>query len=157
MPDLQSLCELGQEQLMRMEYLDAEKTLCEAEKIALAERDYDTLGRLYMPLQEARRQRRQRCGEGVVALDLIAQGPSDAVEGRRIIENFPHGQLLVAGWQSIGAAVDVRRLASQHGLYVETFLAAAYPIGGEVVVAIVPLEDTTLPTGEFGNLAELSS
>ena len=30
-----------------------------------------------MPLQEARRQRRQRCGEGVVALDLIAQGPHD--------------------------------------------------------------------------------
>ena len=75
MPNLQSLCELGQEQLIRMEYLAAERTLVEAEEIARRERDFDTLGRLYMPLQETRRQRRQRCGEGIVRLDLIAQGP----------------------------------------------------------------------------------
>src|SRR5690242_7978096 len=116
MPDLQSLCELGQEQLMRMEYLDAEKTLCEAEKIALAQRDYDTLGRLYMPLQETRRQRRQRCGEGVVYLDLMAQGPDDQVSAQRIVENYPHGQLLVAGWGSIEQAVRIRELQKEHGL-----------------------------------------
>src|SRR5438552_3365286 len=73
--DLQSLCELGQHELERMEYLAAEATLVKAEALALAQGDFDTLGRLYMPLQEARRQRRQRCGEGVVCLDLIAPGP----------------------------------------------------------------------------------
>jgi hypothetical protein len=32
-----------------MEYLRAEVTLVEAEKLAFAAEDYDTLGRLYMP------------------------------------------------------------------------------------------------------------
>src|SRR5437763_3420961 len=144
-PDLQSLCELGQEQLMRMEYLDAEKTLCEAEKIAFAQRDFDTLARLYMPLQEARRQRRQGCGEGVVCLDLIAQGPEDALDGKHVVENYPHGQLLVAGWGTIEPALTVRRLAREHKLYVETFLAAVYPAGDGRVVVMVPTEDVRLP------------
>src|SRR3954454_24884703 len=118
-PDLQSLCELGQEQLMRMEYLPAEATLCQAEQIAREQRDFDTLGRLYMPLQEARRQRRQRCGEGVVCLDLIATRPNDRVDGRHVIENYPHGQLLVAGWGSIEPALKVRELQKEHNLFVE--------------------------------------
>jgi hypothetical protein len=124
---------------------------------AWAGRDWDTLARLYMPLQEARRQRRQRCGEGVVALDLIAQGPHDAVDGRRVVENFPHGQLLVAGWRSIEPAVQVRRLAAEHGLYVETFLAAAYTVAGRLAVAVVPLEDAVLPDHDFATIDELKS
>src|SRR5438445_726544 len=100
---LQELCEAGQEQLMAMEYLQAE-----AERRAWEARDWDTLARLYMPLQEARRQRRQRCGEGIVCLDLIAQGPGDAVDARRVVQNYPHGQLLVAGWGSIAPALGVR-------------------------------------------------
>ena len=51
---LQSLCDLGQSQLMQMEYLAAEKTLVEADRLATKLEDLDTLGRLYMPLQEAR-------------------------------------------------------------------------------------------------------
>src|SRR3954470_12169280 len=94
---VQDLCELGSEQLVEMRYLEAEATLARAEAEAWAARDWDTLARLYMPLQEARRQRRQRCGEGVVALELIAHGPSDALDGQHVVENFPHGQLLVAG------------------------------------------------------------
>jgi hypothetical protein len=152
---LQDLCELGSEQLIETRYLEAEATLSRAEEEAWAKRDWDTLARLYMPLQEARRQRRQRCGEGVVALDLVAQGPHDTVDGRRIVENFPHGQLLVAGWKSIEPAVQVRRLAAEHGLYVETFLGAVFPVGGKTAVVIVPLEEAQLPTGEFSTLAEL--
>ena len=144
-PDLQAQCELGQEQLMQMNYLAAERTLAEAERIAWRDRDYDTLARLYMPLQEARRQRRQRCGEGIVCLDLVSEGPSDHIEGRRVVENFSHGQLLVAGWMSIGPALEVRKLQAEHDLYVETFLAAVYPIGAGRVVAIIPLEDVQIP------------
>src|SRR5205814_7216971 len=99
--DLQSRCELGQQQLMQMQYLEAEATLAAAEADAWTARDFDTLSRLYMPLQEARRQRRQRCGEGFVCLDLIATGPADEIDGRRIVENYLHGQLLVAGWGTI--------------------------------------------------------
>jgi hypothetical protein len=144
-PDLQSLCELGQQQLMRTEYLDAEATLASAEAEAWKRRDFDTLSRLYMPLQEARRQRRQVCGEGVVCLDLIATGPEDEIDGRRIVENYPHGQLLVAGWGTIEPALTVRQMQREHKLYVETFLAAVYPIGAGRVVVIAPLEDVTLP------------
>jgi len=146
--DLQSQCELGQQQLMRMEYLEAEMTLAGAEEIAWTKRDFDTLSRLYMPLQEARRQRRQRCGEGIVHLDLLATSPSDKLDGRHVAENFPHGQLLVAGWGTIVPAQEVRRLQRQHLLYVETFLAAVYPAGQARVVVIIPNEDVQLPPPE---------
>src|SRR5687768_17241559 len=149
---LQDLCELGSEQLFQTRYLEAEATLARAEQIAWDGRDWDTIARLYMPLQEARRQRRQRCGEGTVALDLVAQGPHDAVDGRRIVENYSHGQLLVAGWRTIAPAVEVRRLQAEHGLYVETFLGAVYDAGGERIVVIAPTEDANLPERDFASI-----
>jgi hypothetical protein len=145
---LQDLCETGQRKLMAMDYLGAEAALAAAEREAWAARDWDTLARLYMPLQEARRQRRQRCGEGLVVLDLLAAGPDDHVDGRRIVENYPHGQLLVAGWGSTEPARTVRRLQAEHGLFLETFLGAVYPVGAtnpRRAVVIVPLDDADLP------------
>jgi hypothetical protein len=153
--DLQSRCELGQQQLMRTQYLEAEATLADAEHDAWATRDFDTLSRLYMPLQEARRQRRQRCGEGVVALNLIAADANDHVDGQRIVENYPHGQLLVAGWRSIEPALQLRRLQREHLLYLESFLAAVLPVGSSKLVVIVPTEDVALPTGEFASVDDL--
>src|SRR5687768_11649976 len=88
---LQDLCESGQEHLMRMEYLRAEAALAEAERRAWEGRDWDTLARLYMPLQEARRQRRLRCGEGTVVLDLIARGPDDTPDAGQILQKVSHG------------------------------------------------------------------
>lgn len=145
---LQDLCETGQDALMRMDYLRAEATLADAEWHAWEMRDWDTLARLYMPLQEARRQRRLRCGEGTVVLDLLSQGPDDRVDGHHVVQNFPHGQLLVAGWGTIEPAVQVRALQAEHGLFVETFLAAVYPVGAGRAVAIVPTEDVQLPPPE---------
>ena len=147
---LQELCETGQSLLMATRYLDAEAALAEAERLAWAARDWDTLARLYMPLQEARRQRRQRCGEGTIHLDLIAQGPDDHLDGHHVVENFPHGQLLVAGWGTIEPALTVRRLQSEHKLFVETFLAAAYRVGDRRAVVIVPTEDVSLPPAVDG-------
>jgi hypothetical protein len=149
--NLQQLCELGQEQLMRTEYLRAESTLEQAEAIATKLEDFDTLSRLYMPLQEARRQRRQRCGEGVVVLDLVSSGPDDQIDGRHVVQNFPHGQLLVAGWGSIEPALKVRQLQAEHELYLETFLAATYPIGDGRAVVIVPLPDVKMPAPQPRN------
>jgi hypothetical protein len=143
---LQELCESGQEALMRMDYLRAEALLADAERQAWEGRDWDTLARLYMPLQEARRQRRLRCGEGVVVLDLLAEGPDDRVDGRHVVENFPHGQLLVAGWGTVEPALRVRALQAEHGLFVETFLAAVYPVASGRAVAIVPTADVRLPS-----------
>src|SRR5580704_822187 len=99
--NIQAICELGQQQLMRMEYLQAERTLADAEAVAWKTRDFDALSRLYLPLQEARRQRRQRCGEGIAQLDIWAQNAADSIDPRKIVQDHPHAQLLVAGWKSI--------------------------------------------------------
>ena len=131
---------------METAYLDAIATLSAAEEIAWSAADYDTLSRLYMPLQEAHRQARQRCGEGTVRLDLIAADADAVVDADQILGEISHGQLLVAGWGSIEPALRVRRLATELRLYVETFLGAVYPlVGGARVVIVVPLEEARLP------------
>lgn len=144
-PSLEELCELGQEQLIETRYLEAEATLVRAESAALASADWDRLSRLYMPLQEARRQRRQRCGEGVVRLDLIAENVGDAIDARHLVENYPHGQLLVAGWGTVEPAAALRRMAVDRGLYLETFLAAVSPVEQSRLIFIAPFEDAPLP------------
>jgi hypothetical protein len=142
---LQAECERGQAELMRMNYLEAEAILAEAERQAWRAKDWDSLSRLYMPLQEARRQRRQRCGEGRVCLDLIAADPSDTIDPAEIPNAYPQGQLLVAGWGTIAPALRVRQLAFERGLYLDTFLAAAYPAESGRWIAIVPLSVVALP------------
>lgn len=127
----------------------------QAEQMALTASNFDTLARLYMPLQECRRQRRQRCGEGIVCLDLISSGPDDRITGEHVIKHYSHGQLLVAGWGSIEPALQVRSLQRKHELYVETFLAAAYPIGAGRAVAILPLEDVQIPEPTERSIDEL--
>ena len=153
--DLQSLCDEAQQQLQRTEYLACERTLERAERIALDREDYDSLGRLYMPLQEARRQRRQRCGEGVVRLDLFADGPGHTLDAAQIIACYPHGQLLIAGWCSIEPAVRFRQIERERQLYVETWLAAVYPVAGSRAVVIVPTADVAVPPGSNDSIDEL--
>ncbi len=127
---------------MATDYLQAEALLVDAERRAWDAGDWDTLSRLYMPLQETRRQRRQRCGEGVVQLDLI--GTAESAEA--IVARVPRGQLLVAGRGSIELSLEVRRLAREKKLYLETFLSAAYEIQGRRVAAIVPRDSDRVPT-----------
>jgi hypothetical protein len=136
---LQALCESGQRELMATNYLAAEKILAQAEQIAFDQREFETLSRLYMPLQEARRQRRQRCGEGIVHLGLIAKSASDKLSVEQIIDQYPFGQLLIAGWGSIEPALQFRRLAAERNLYVDTFLAAVLP-DSDGLIAILPEE-----------------
>jgi hypothetical protein len=155
--DLAVQCELGQRQLMRMEYLAAEKTLAGAEEIAWANRDFDSLSRLYMPLQEARRQRRQRCGEGTIRLDLLARGAQDAMSAEDMIAHYPQGQLLVAGFASIEPAVKLRRLQVERGNYLDTFLAAVYKIQAETIVAIVAFPDAKMPDNAPASLDALAA
>ena len=150
MDDVQALCARGQERLEATDYLAAERLLTRAEAIAWAARDWDALYRLYMPLQEARRQRRQRCGEGVVKLDCVARNACETIVPEAICAAFGHGQLLVAGWGDLGPSASVRRIAAERGLYVETYLAATYPAGaaGQFVVAIVPTENVAMPPAD---------
>jgi hypothetical protein len=135
--DLGEQCELGQRQLMEMQYLQAEATLAAAEERAWEQRDFDTLTRLLLPLQEARRQRRQRCGEGIICLDILADGPEGEVDADRVVEEIPQGQILIAGWETITPAVRARQLQAERGLYLDIFLAAVNPQG---MVLFFPLE-----------------
>jgi len=145
MPSSQELCELGSEQLIKMQYLDAIASFESAEQAALAAADWDLLSRLYMPLQEARRQVRQRCGEGIVQFDFIATSRSEQPNADQIAALYPQGQLLIAGWASIAPALRLRQLAKLKKHYVETFLGAVYPIGAGRAVVIVPTADVKLP------------
>jgi hypothetical protein len=145
---IQDLCRRGQDDLSRMEYLAAETALAEAEELAWKSRDFDALARLYLPLQESRRQRRQRCGEGTIRLDVLANGPDDQPDGRHTVETVGHGQILIAGWGSIQPGIEARRAQRELGLYVDVFLAAVYPVGAGRVVAIVPGGGVALPPGE---------
>ena len=143
---IEQLCEHGQDQLSRMEYLEAERTLAAAEEIAWWARDWDTLARLYMPLQEARRQRRQRCGEGIIRTE-----PSRHRIGRS------------ARWATIGSEYEPRpdsdrrlgfdsaghrRQAGASWNWDCMWMcssAAVYPIESGRIVAIVPGDDVMLP------------
>jgi hypothetical protein len=143
--DLQYLCELGQQQLIQTEYLAAEATLARAEARAWEIKDFDTLARLYMPLQEARRQRRQRCGEGIICLDILQRSADEPFDPREIVAKFPRGQLLVAGFGSLAPAVEVRRLQIERGLYAETILASVHPAAGSLSIAIQPFAEAQSP------------
>lgn len=144
--DVQALCELGQSHLIETEYWQAERSLERAEAIAYASRDWDTLARVYMPLQEARRQRRQLSGEGVIDLSShIARSADVALDAEAIVSSTKHGQLLVAGFGTIAPAVALRKIARERMLYLDVFLAAAYPVSGGIGVLIVPRDDIALP------------
>ena len=146
MPDtLQDICAKGQELLLATEYIAAERSLVAAEGLALAAEDWPTLSRLYMPLQEARRQRRQRCGEGIVKLDYLAESAGDVIEAENVLADYPHGQFLVAGFGTLAPARAVLERAPVMGLYAESFLAASYRVNDAIVVAIVPTADVALP------------
>jgi hypothetical protein len=56
--------------------------------------------------------------------------------------------VLVAGWGSVKVAKDVRRLAYERRLYVETFLGAVYPTDEGLLIAIVPTDDAPVPNAE---------
>lgn len=142
---LQNLCDRGQQELMQTRYLDAAGTFSAAEQRAWDSRDFDTLSRLYLPLQEARRQIRQRCAEASVA-PLIYREGSITTEPSELARLHPQGEVLLAGWGTIEPALQMRRLAVQRKLYLEVFLAAVYPLApsGRAVV-IAPLPDSPLP------------
>lgn len=151
---VQELCGLGQAALERMDYLLAERYLSQAEELAWGQRDFDTLSRLYMPLQEARRQRRQRCGEGTVQLDLF-DSPDGPLHPARILDEYPCGQFLLAGQGSIAPAAEFRNLALTRGLYAEAFLAAIYPTPEGQRLAIFPLADEAVPDARFRPIEQL--
>lgn len=147
---VQQLCAEGQHHLLETDYLAAERALVEAEAIAYEAEEWDTLSRLYMPLQEARRQRRQRAGEGVVRLDLVSRNASEPIDVQALAAKYTHGQLLVAGFGTLAPAIQLREIAQREKRYLDVFLAASYWVAGSVIVAIVPEPRVAMPEdGEY--------
>lgn len=155
--DVQVLCAAGQKHLTGMNYIQAEHDLALAGLGALARKDWDALSRLYMPLQEARRQRRQRAAEGIVKLDFLARSPSDEIDLDAIKRKYAHGQLLVAAWNDPAPARQLRDFAIKSNLYLDVFVASVEMHLGALVVMIhaddasthlIPLPVDALPTGE---------
>lgn len=145
--DLQALCNRASERLVATDYLGAEALLVKVKGLAEGARDFDTLSRLLYPLQEARRQRRQRCGEGVVRLDLRAE---TAEEGAALLGAYPQGQLLVSGWKTTAPAEALRLAAAQAGAFLDVFLGARLSVSGGAEVTVVlpkPAELSRVPDG----------
>ncbi len=140
-----------------MQYLQAEQTLAEAEALAWRQRDWDSLARLYMPLQEARRQRRQRCGEGPVRREIAVGGPAETIDAEKRVAELRQGSLILAGWGSIEPALAARRAQQKLGVYVDVLLAAVYPVGAGRVVAIVPREDVAVPAVAAMSIDQLTA
>ncbi len=132
---------------MATRYLEAQQVLEHAARDALAAGDFDTLARVHMPLQESARQARLRSGEGIVRFDAIAAGPGALPSATELLEQTPHGQLIVAGWGELTPSIEFNHLARLQRKYAQTFLAAAFPVaGGEVAVVLTPTADVALPT-----------
>lgn len=145
---IQPLCQQASDHLVATRYLEAEQLLVRAEAMAWADRDWDALHRLYMPLQECRRQRRQVAMDGAVQLDFVAEAPNQTIDVDRIARDIPRGQVLVAGFGTLAPAEKLRAIAATENLYLDAFLAAAYRIGGQTLIVIVPTPGITLPAPE---------
>ncbi len=168
--DVQELCAIGQALLMQTDYRAADVVLTHAEAQAWSNQDWDGLSRLYMPLQESRRQRRQLCGEGVVRLDIVEQTDARIPSANILLQTHPHGQLLVAGRCSLAHAIAFRDLIAQGERirlkgstpeeargdgYVETFLAASYLVEGAWWIVIAPHAQSKIPAGDPSSVESL--
>jgi hypothetical protein len=110
-----------------------------------------------MPLQEAHRQARLQSLEGAVALDLLAS-PQEPIDPTRVLDLYPRGQLLLAGWGSTAPAAAARRLAVHRQLYVEVFLASMFPVIDQPPVAVVlPTTEMELPDTTPRTLPQLAA
>jgi hypothetical protein len=108
-----------------------------------------------MPLQEARRQRRQWCGDGAFVTHTL-QGPTNQpLNAAKIAEEFPRGQIIAAGHATIEPALALRKIAADRQLYLDVPLAATYRIGNGIAVLFVPTPDVALPHGDVETIDEL--
>jgi hypothetical protein len=135
---LNQLCEQGQVELIETRYLDSAATFARAEQIAWDAGDFDTLSRLYLPLQEARRQIRQRCGEGAIRMRCLATGPATPPEVSACT-NIQQGFALAAGWADASASASVRDSFLKSKKYAEAFLGAVFPDEqGQPLIILLP-------------------
>ncbi len=85
---IDALMESASEHLLAMRYFECERACLKAMTMARRQRDFERMARICMPLQEARRQRRQMAMDaGVVAVvDALKRVPRPLVPGVLIVQ-----------------------------------------------------------------------
>ena len=160
--ELQQLCDRGQQHLLACDYVHAIQLLAWAESVAFKARDFDTLARLYMPLQEARRLFRQRCGEGMFDLHAFSEPDVDRVE--EIPEGLDDpikslfGQFAFGFFDGPRGSLDYRTLFRASHVYAETFICKRYHGPDCYYVAFLPDEKARFrPNVSASSLKEIES
>ena len=104
--------------LVATDYLACERLCLEALTRARAESDFDRYARILLPLQEARRLRRQIAAEsGVTVLNGPRRDPAD------VLDDYPLGcLLLIAPPHTTEDEIALRKAAHERGLFVEVLL-----------------------------------
>lgn len=121
MPDapnqIDALMEQAGAALAGMRYLECERFCQRALALARQADDMDRLARIVMPLEEARRQRRQTAEDAGVTVLTEKLSPGE------IVQRHPRGCLmLLAPPFDANDVAAVRELAAQRGLFVEALL-----------------------------------
>jgi len=126
--------------LVENRYLECERLCVEAIGLAREAKDFDRLGRILLPLQEARRQRRQAAEEtGAVVLT----GQRKEVD--EILNDHSQGCLLMTEPPYTQADGDaVRTEARQRGLFVEVLVMDNAALTGAFCWALEQAGDAVL-------------
>lgn len=111
---IDQIMEEASDLLIRMRYAQCEALCLKAMAMARRTGDFDQLGRIIMPLQEARRWRRQCATDAGVIVITQPMPPAE------ILRNHPAGCLLLTG-ESFSEAdeKEIRNIALEQGLDVE--------------------------------------
>lgn len=115
---INALMEEASQALVEVDYITCEKRCLEALNQAMDIKAFDVYARILLPLQEARRQRRQIAEDkGVIVLNAEKLSPS------QILEKHPAGCLMLFDPPySAQDFTELRKLAYQQGNMVETLL-----------------------------------
>jgi hypothetical protein len=113
---IDTLMEQASQALVATHYLDCERLCLEALSIARAQTDFERYARILLPLQEARRLRRQLATDaGVFVL-----GDDRRLTTEQVLDQHPRGCLMLLNPPySLDDERSLRRAAIQRGLYVE--------------------------------------
>ena len=119
---IDSLMQQASERLTGADYVGCERLCLQAIEQALDQEDYERLGRILLPLQEARRQRRQAAADSGVVRVFDAE-PARCLDD--ILQAVPQGCVLLADPPyDEDAELALRRTVRERGLHVEVLRLA---------------------------------
>lgn len=137
---IDQLMEQASKALAETDYLACERLCDQALAMAMEAEDFDRAGRIILPLQEARRQRRQIAGEaGVIMLG------EPRLEPERILETHSAGCFMLAHppYDPTDVA-SLRRQAAEKGRYAEAMLVDQAMLRGLFLTAMEERGDAIL-------------